>query len=69
MPRAQKKQEPQIVLRDGQPSAVILDIETYRELLERAEDADDVRALDKMRRKTLRFRPLGDFLKEYRPGV
>lgn len=69
MARAVKKQEPQIVLRDGEPSAVILDIETYRELLERAEDADDIRALEKMRRKPLRFRRLGEFLKEHRSGV
>ncbi|MCI0560947.1 MAG: type II toxin-antitoxin system Phd/YefM family antitoxin [Nitrososphaera sp.] len=41
-----RKNPPQIVLgEDGEPSAVILDIEEYRELLERLEDAEDLRTL------------------------
>ncbi|MCI0560942.1 MAG: hypothetical protein MN733_20850, partial [Nitrososphaera sp.] len=38
-----RKNPPQLVLgEDGEPSAVILDIEEYRELLERLEDAEDL---------------------------
>lgn len=43
--------EPQIVLRNGKPVAVILDIKKYEELLERAEDAADLRTLRAMRKK------------------
>lgn len=60
---------PQIVLRDGKPAAVILDIDEYQELLERLEDLEDLQALQKMRKRPLKFRKLEDFLKEYSPGV
>lgn len=64
-----KRKAPEIVLRDGKPAAVILDIEHYRELLERAEDAEDLRVLKAMRRRPLKFRRLDDFLKSYRPDA
>ena len=64
-----KKKAPEIILREGKPSAVILDIEDYRELLERLEDLEDLAVLQEMRKKTLKFRKLDDFLKEYQPGV
>jgi PHD/YefM family antitoxin component YafN of YafNO toxin-antitoxin module len=64
-----KRQAPEIVLRDGKPAAVILDIEHYRELLERAEDAEDLRTLKAMRRRPLKFRRLDDFLKSYAPDA
>ncbi len=38
---ATRKRE--LVYRDGKPAAVILDIAEYEELLERAEDLDDLR--------------------------
>jgi len=62
-----KRKEPEIVLRNGKPAAVILDIEEYRELLERVEDAEDIKTLKTMRQKPLRFRKLDDFLKSYSP--
>jgi len=64
-----KKKAPEIILREGKPSAVILDIEDYRELLERLEDLEDLAVLREMRKKTLKFRKLDDFLKEYQPVV
>ena len=64
-----KKKAPEIILREGKPSAVILDIEDYRELLERLEDLEDLAMLQQMRRKTLKFRKLDDFLREYQPVV
>jgi len=57
-----RRAKPQIVVRNGKPSAVILDIETYRELLERLEDAEDIRELDQMRKQPLEFVKLDDFL-------
>jgi PHD/YefM family antitoxin component YafN of YafNO toxin-antitoxin module len=63
------KRSPEIVLRDGQPAAVILDIEEYKEMLERLEDLDDLEMLEEMREKPLNFRRLEDFLAEYQPSV
>lgn len=64
-----KRKAPEIVLRGGKPAAVILDIDEYREVLERLEDLEDLKRLEKMRRKPLKFKKLEEFLKEYRPGV
>ena len=60
---------PQVVLRNGKPAAVILDIKKYRKLLERLEDSEDLKALAAMRRKPFKLKPLEDFLKEYSPRV
>ncbi|MBI4289435.1 MAG: type II toxin-antitoxin system Phd/YefM family antitoxin [Chloroflexi bacterium] len=64
-----KRKAPEIVLRDGKPAAVILDIDQYREMLERLEDAEDIKMLERMRKKPLSFKSLEDFLHEYNPGV
>ena len=52
--------EPEIVTRNGKPVSVILPIN--KELLERAEDAEDVAWLKRARRKKLHYRPLEDYL-------
>jgi prevent-host-death family protein len=57
-----RKRQPQIVLRNGKPAAVILGLDEYEELLERAEDAADLKTLRAMRKKPLRFRKLEDVL-------
>jgi PHD/YefM family antitoxin component YafN of YafNO toxin-antitoxin module len=54
--------EPEIVTRKGKPVSVIIPIKDYEELLERAEDAEDVAWLKKARRKPLLYRPLEDYL-------
>ena len=64
-----KKKVPEVVLREGKPTAVILDIDAYKEMLERLEDVEDLRMLGEMRKKPLKFRKLEDFLKEYHPDV
>jgi PHD/YefM family antitoxin component YafN of YafNO toxin-antitoxin module len=63
------KRNPEIVLRDGKPTAVIIDIDAYQEMLERLEDVEDLRLLEEMRRKPLKFRKLEDFLNEYTPSL
>jgi len=50
--------KPEIVLKNGKPSAVILKIEDYEELLERLEDAEDIKWLKEVRQKALHFRTL-----------
>jgi PHD/YefM family antitoxin component YafN of YafNO toxin-antitoxin module len=64
-----KKKGPEVVLREGKPSAVILDIDEYKEMLERLEDLEDLKMLEEMRKKPLKFKKLETFLKEYHPGV
>ncbi len=64
-----KRKVPEIVLREGKPAAVILDIDEYQEMLERLEDVEDLRMLEEMRKKPLEFKRLEGFLKEYNPGV
>lgn len=56
--------EPEIVTRNGKPVSVIIPIEEYEELLERAEDAEDVAWLKRARRKKLNYRPLEEYLAE-----
>ncbi|MGH7845926.1 MAG: type II toxin-antitoxin system Phd/YefM family antitoxin [Candidatus Binatia bacterium] len=63
-----KRKSPEIVLREGKPAAVILDIDQCREM-ERLEDVDDLKILRRMRKRPLKFRKLDDFLKERRPSV
>lgn len=63
------ERNPEIVIRNGKPAAVILDIDQYEEMLERLEDIDDLEALRKMRSQPLKFRKLDDFLQERSSGV
>ena len=60
-----KRRSPELVLRDGKPAAVIVDIDEYQDILERLEDMDDLKMLEEMRKKPLEFRRIEDFLKEY----
>jgi len=57
-----KKKTPELVLRNGKPAAVIVDIKEYQEMLERLEDLEDLKALKDMRRKPLKFKKLEEFL-------
>ncbi|MBC8244475.1 MAG: type II toxin-antitoxin system Phd/YefM family antitoxin [Verrucomicrobia bacterium] len=50
--------EPEIITRDGKPVSVILPIQEYEELLERAEDAEDLAWLKKARSKPQSYRTL-----------
>ena len=54
--------EPEIVTRKGKPVSVILPIKEYQELLERAEDAEDVAWLKRARQKPQHYRSLEDYL-------
>lgn len=58
--------EPEIVTHKGKPVSVIMPIKEYQELLERAEDAEDVEWLKRARQKPLHYRPLEDYLADRR---
>ena len=64
-----KVAKPGVVWRDGKPAAVLLDIDVYEDLLERLEQKDDLAALAEMRKRPMKFRPLGEFLAETRTHV
>lgn len=64
-----QKKTPEIVLRGGKPAAVILDIEEYRKMLERLEDMEDLKMLEEMRKRPLKFKKLETFLEEYNQGA
>lgn len=68
MTKKNRAREREIIYRDGKPSAVIIDLEEYREMLERLEEIDDLKAIEEMKKAPLQFRPLGDFLKEHAPA-
>lgn len=55
----------QVVIKNGEPSAVILDIQDYREMLERLDDVEDLKTLERMRARPLKLRRLEEFLAEY----
>lgn len=58
------KEEPQFIIKEGKPTAVILNIGDYEELLQRVEDSEDLAELRRLRKTTLKFRPFEEFLKE-----
>ena len=64
-----RRKTPDIVLKDGKPAEVILDIEEYREMLERLKDMEALMALEKMRKRPLEFKKLDDLLSEYTPKL
>ena len=64
-----ERRSPEIVIRDGRPAAVILDIDEYQDMLERLEDVGDLEMLKEMREEPLKFRKLAEFLTEYDPSV
>ncbi len=67
--KSKKRKVPEMVIRDGKPVAVILDIGEYKDMLQCLEQVEDLRMLEEMRKGPLRFRRLDDFLNEYHPSV
>jgi prevent-host-death family protein len=59
-----KRKKPQVILKNGKPNAVILDIKDYQEMLERLEDAHDLKQLRRMRSRPMKFRLLEEVLKD-----
>jgi len=64
LPSMKLLKEPELVTRNGKPTAVILPIKEYEALLERAEDVEDARWLKRRRKKPMVFRSLETFLAE-----
>ena len=60
-----KIKEPEMIYKGGKPTAVILPLADYQELLERVGDAYDLKWLQKSRRQGVSYRPFSDYLKEH----
>ena len=60
--------EPEIVTHKGKAISVIIPIKDYEELLERAEDVEDMVWLKRARRRPLHYRPLEEYLAERNQG-
>lgn len=58
------KTTPQIITRNGKAVSVIIPIAEYEELLERAEDASDLKWLKRARAGKVQYRPLEEYLAE-----
>jgi antitoxin (DNA-binding transcriptional repressor) of toxin-antitoxin stability system len=58
------KTTPEIITRNGKAVSVIVPIKEYEELLERAEDAADLKWLKRARAGKRQYRPLEDYLAE-----
>ena len=58
------KMKPQVVMKNGKPDAVIINIKDYRELLERLEDKEDIADLERIRKNDLQIRKFSNFLME-----
>ena len=52
----------QIIVKDGKPQAVIIEIKLLKKLLELLEDAEDLAELRSLRRRKLHFRRLEEIL-------
>jgi PHD/YefM family antitoxin component YafN of YafNO toxin-antitoxin module len=61
--------KPELVLKNGRPSAVILKIKDYEALLERAEDMEDLKWLRERRKRPAQFRSFDEFLEGTKAGV
>ena len=53
----------QVIVKNGKPRAVILDIKKYESLLEMAEDREDLAELRRIKKGKIAFRILDDYLK------
>lgn len=55
-------QKPNIVVKNGKPQAVILDIRAYEKLLETAQDRVDLDELKRIKKSEMSFRSLEHYL-------
>ena len=63
------RKTPEVVYRNNKPVSVILDIAVYNKMLERLEDVKDIKFIENLKRKQLKFRKLDDFLADYNSNV
>ncbi|MFH1196495.1 MAG: type II toxin-antitoxin system Phd/YefM family antitoxin [bacterium] len=67
--KKQKIKETEIIYRNDKPVSIILDIDRYKNMLERLDDIEDLEYINQIKKKNLSFRKCGEFLSEYNPNV
>ena len=67
--RKRNRRTPEVVYRNNKPVSVILDIAEYNKMLERLEDVEDIKFIENLKSKQLKFRKLDDFLADYNSNV
>ena len=60
---------PEIIYRNNKPVSVIISLDEYKKMLERLEDIEDLKFINRIKNKPLKFRKLDDFLAEYESNV
>ena len=63
------RKTPEVVYRNNKPVSVILDIAEYNKMLERLEDVEDIKFIENLKSKQLKFRKLDDFLADHNSNV
>ena len=53
-----------VIIENGKPTAVVLNIRRYEKLLELAEEKEDLAELRRIRKDKPSFKPLSDYLKK-----
>ena len=53
------KKTPQIIFQGNKPVSVIVNVNDYVEMLERLEDVEDLKILNEMKKKQLKFNKIG----------
>jgi hypothetical protein len=62
--RKPRRAQPAVLIKDGKPAFVVLDIRDYRDILDKLDDLEDIQYVDRLVRKRPRFRPFEEFLAE-----
>lgn len=55
-------EKPKILVKNGKPEAIVLGIKAYERLLELAEEKEDLAELRRIKKGTVTFRPLSNYL-------
>ena len=64
-----KKKAVPVIVEKGKPPSVIISLKEYEELLERAQDFEDLEYIRKLTKRRLKSRPFEEFMAEHFPGV
>jgi len=62
--KKRKIKEPEVIYKGNKPVSVIIDINEYKDLLERLDDIEDLNYIERVKDKELKFRKLDDFLND-----
>ncbi len=60
---------PEIIYRNHKPVSVIIDLEEYKQMLERLDDIEDIAFIESIKNKQMKFKKLDDFLMEFESNV